>query len=67
MLGTRVGKAKLDLSIDGIHIDEPGAIVFKSQLSHMAPVIGQVCQLIGLEANKIFRGDWVPGLWYTTY
>ena len=64
MLGTSVGKADLDLSIGGIHIDEPDTIVFKSQLNHMAPVIGQVCHLIGLEANKIFRGDWVPDLWY---
>ena len=63
LLRTEVGKTTLDLSIDGIQINESDAIVFKVYLSHTMPVTDQVCQLIGLEANKVFRSDWLPDLW----
>ena len=56
--GADFGISDLDVTIDGTHIVEPRAVVYRTTLSLNLPIRSQVHQLIGVEANTIFGADW---------
>ncbi len=63
-LGGGYGSAELDITIGGIRIREPEAILYRTTLDISLSMTGQVYQLVAVELFRRFgsTGDWFPGL-----
>ena len=61
--GSDFGISHLDVTIDGVRIVEPRAVVYRTTLSLDLPIRSQVHQLIGAEAESIFGANWPTFGW----
>ena len=62
-VGADFGISDLDVTIDGVRIVEPRAVVYRTTLSLDLPIRSQVHQLIGAEAESIFGANWPTFAW----
>ena len=61
--GFSFGTSELNVTINDVRIVEPKAIVYRTRLDLALPIRSQVHQLIGVEAETIFRADWPTYNW----
>jgi hypothetical protein len=53
------GKASLSINVDGLQLEEPNAIVYRTKFPDRHPVASQVYQMVSAEMGEVLSAGWI--------